>query len=99
LLQPLLLLYHKERLASFDCADALITVGIIKNGTITIEVSGENATLLSNKENEELADEIVFVMKTFTTSLLCKAIAEGEVQLKDSIVKYLELPPKDYYPI
>lgn len=75
--------------------DTRITVGIIKDGEVSVTVYGENATILSN---DELKYEIGSVTKTFTASLLCKAIDEGKVELSDSINRYIELPQKDYYP-
>jgi len=75
--------------------DARITVGIIKDGEVGFTVYGENATILSNNEFEY---EIGSVTKTFTASLLCKAIDEGKVELSDSINRYIELGHKDYYP-
>jgi CubicO group peptidase (beta-lactamase class C family) len=47
---------------------------------------------------EEHIYEIGSVTKTFTTSLLCKAISEGRISLDDSIDKYLSLQKRDYYP-
>jgi len=75
--------------------DAVMTVGIIKDGEVSFTVHGENATILPN---EEFQYEIGSVTKTFTASLLCKAIDEGKVELSDSINQYIELPQKDYYP-
>ncbi|HHX13099.1 MAG TPA: beta-lactamase family protein [Clostridiales bacterium] len=77
-----------------DNGDALITVGIIKNGEMTYTVYGENGTILPQ---EEYIYEIGSITKTFTTSLLSKAISEGRISLEDTIDKYIELPKKDYY--
>jgi CubicO group peptidase (beta-lactamase class C family) len=75
--------------------DAVITVGIVDKAGASFTVYGENATVLPN---HEYIYEIGSITKTFTTSLLCKAIHEGKVKLADSIDRYLELPPKAYYP-
>lgn len=74
---------------------AIITVGIIKDGELNFTVYGENATILPN---HEYIYEIGSVTKTFTTSLLSKALYEGQIKLSDSIDKYLELPNKNRYP-
>lgn len=75
--------------------DAIITVGIIKDGKMNYTVYGENGTVLPQKE---YTYEIGSVTKTFTCSLLCKAIADGKVTLSDSIGKYMDLPKENYYP-
>lgn len=78
-----------------DNEEAVITVGIIQNEKMTYEVYGENGIILSP---EEFTYEIGSITKTFTTSLLCKAISEGRISLDDSIDEYLNLPKKSYYP-
>jgi len=78
-----------------DNENAIVTIGIIKDGETNYTVYGENASVLKNAEYEY---EIGSITKTFTSSLLCKAISENKVSLKDSIDKYLELPEKEYYP-
>lgn len=78
-----------------DNKDAIITVGIIEDGKMTYVVYGENGILLP-KENHTY--EIGSITKTFTTSLLCKAISEDRISFEDSIDKYLSLPKKNYYP-
>jgi CubicO group peptidase (beta-lactamase class C family) len=87
----------KEMLAytTKDNKDAVITVGIIKNGKMTYDIYGENCIILPKEEHTY---EIGSITKTFTTSLLCKAISEGRISLDDSIDKYLSLQKKDYYP-
>lgn len=74
---------------------AIITVGIIQNGEVSYTVYGENGTTL---EQSEYIYEIGSLTKTFTASLLYKAISEGKINIDDGIDKYLELPEKDYYP-
>jgi len=75
--------------------NAVITVGIIQNGEVTYTVYGENGSILNPKE---YVYEIGSITKTFTTSLLCKAISEKKISLDDPINNYLNLPPKEYYP-
>lgn len=78
-----------------DNKDAVITVGIIKNGKMIYDVYGKNGIALPKEEH---IYEIGSITKTFTTSLLCKAISEGRIGLDNSIDKYLSLKKKDYYP-
>jgi CubicO group peptidase (beta-lactamase class C family) len=87
----------KEMLAytTKDNKDAVITVGIIKNGKMIYNVYGENGVILPQEEH---IYEIGSITKTFTTSLLCKAISEGRISLDNSIDKYLNLEKKGYYP-
>ena len=74
---------------------ALITVGFIKNGKTSCMLYGKNGAELPYSEH---IYEIGSVTKTFTASLLFKAIIDGKIMLDDSIDEYLDLPPKDYYP-
>ncbi len=78
-----------------DNEDALITIGIIQNDTMTYDVYGNNGLKLSRQDH---IYEIGSITKTFTTSLLSKAISEDRISLNNSIDEYLELPKKDYYP-
>lgn len=74
---------------------AIITVGIIQNGEMNYALYGKDGATLTS---DEYVYEIGSLTKTFTASLLYKAISEGKVNLEDSIDKYLNLPAKDYYP-
>lgn len=75
--------------------DAIITVGMIQNGEMIYDVYGENGKTLPRKEH---IYEIGSVTKTFTASLLCKAISEERVSLDDSIDAYLNMDEQDDYP-
>ena len=75
--------------------EAVITVGVIRKGEASFTVYGKDATILPN---EEYKYEIGSVTKTFTSSLLCKAIYEGRIALSDHINQYVLLPSKEYYP-
>lgn len=75
--------------------DAVITVGILQNGEAQWTVYGENGAVLPQ---ELRTYEIGSLTKTFTASLLAKAVSEGKVSLNDGIGRYLDLPEKDYYP-
>lgn len=75
--------------------DAIITVGIIKDGEMKYTVYGNNASILPNEEHTY---EIGSLTKTFTASLLCKAISENKINLNNQIDEYIDLPDKKYYP-
>jgi CubicO group peptidase (beta-lactamase class C family) len=75
--------------------DALITVGILKDGEMSYNVYGTNGKVLPKKE---YTYEIGSLTKTFTGTLLSKAISEGKIDLNAQINQYLSLPDKDYYP-
>jgi CubicO group peptidase (beta-lactamase class C family) len=72
-----------------------ITVGIIQNGQMSYKVYGENGKEISQKEH---VYEIGSITKTFTASLLFKAISENKADLDDAISRFLNLPSKGYYP-
>lgn len=78
-----------------DNKHAIITVGTIERGDMTYTVYGNNASILPS---EEYTYEIGSITKTFTTSLLIKAIDECKIDLYDQIDKYIDLPDKRYYP-
>ncbi|MFA9466733.1 MAG: serine hydrolase domain-containing protein [Velocimicrobium sp.] len=75
--------------------DVAITVGIINEGKMTYTVYGNNASILPKEEH---IYEIGSLTKTFTASLLCKAISEEKINLNDPINTYIKLPEKEYYP-
>lgn len=75
--------------------NAIITVGIIKNGVSSYKIYGENGIVLPQYAH---IYEIGSITKTFTVSLLYKAIAESKIKLDDSLDLYLELSEKEYYP-
>jgi CubicO group peptidase (beta-lactamase class C family) len=74
---------------------AVITVGIVQNGQMSYRVYGENGKELPQKEH---VYEIGSITKTFTTSLLSKAISENRMNWDNPINMFLNLPSKDYYP-
>ena len=76
-------------------ADAVITVGIIKDGEASFTVYGNNATELSKEPHTY---EIGSITKTFTAALIQKAMEEGKVNLADTIDRYLQLPDGKKYP-
>lgn len=78
-----------------DKKEAAITVGIIQNKKTIYTVYGKDGKIL---EPKEYTYEIGSITKTFTTSILCKAVSQNKISLDDSIDKYLKLPKKEYYP-
>jgi CubicO group peptidase (beta-lactamase class C family) len=75
--------------------NAKITVGMIQNGQKSYVLYGDNGVELPSTEH---IYEIGSITKTFTADLVLKAVTEGKINLDDQIDKYINLPPKDYYP-
>ena len=75
--------------------DAVITVGIIKDGQISYKVYGENGRELPTALHTY---EIGSLTKTFTAALINKAISEGRVNLDSTVDQYLPLPDDNQYP-
>lgn len=78
-----------------DNEKAVVTVGILKDGQESYTVYGNNGKELPKEEH---VYEIGSVTKTFTTSLLAKAILEGKAGLDDPVSQYISLPEGGYYP-
>ncbi len=78
-----------------DNADACVTVGIIKDGQASYRVYGENGKELPAELHTY---EIGSLTKTFTAALINKAIAEGKINIDDTIDNYLPLPDGNEYP-
>ena len=78
-----------------DNKEALITVGIIKDGKTEYRVYGENGKKV---ENNEYTYEIGSITKTITALMVKRAEKEGKLNMEDSIDKYLSLPEGDNYP-
>ena len=75
--------------------DAVITVGIIKDGEASWTVYGENAQELPGQLHTY---EIGSLTKTFTAALISKAIGEGKADLNATVGTYLPLPEGKHYP-
>jgi thiol-disulfide isomerase/thioredoxin len=75
--------------------DAVITVGIIKDGEMSWTVYGENGQELPQQLHTY---EIGSLTKTFTAALINKAISEGKVDMNATIDTYLTLPEGKHYP-
>lgn len=78
-----------------DKSDVKLTVGVLKDGKTYFKVFGMDSKVLEPVEYEY---EIGSISKTFTTSILCKAISDGSIKLNDSISKYLPLDSDNFYP-
>lgn len=77
------------------CSDAVITVGIYRDGEATYTVYGKNGKIL---EPKQYTYEIGSLTKTITAALIHKAEQEGKLELSDTIDKYLDLPQAEAYP-
>ncbi len=75
--------------------DAVITVGIIKDGQISYKVYGKDGKELPA---EPYTYEIGSLTKTFTAALINKAAKEGKISLESTIDNYLPLPDGGEYP-
>lgn len=75
--------------------NAVITVGIIKDGKSSYTVYGTDCNVIAEAE---YTYEIGSITKTFTASLIDKAIKEGKISLDDTIDKYLNLQAGNNYP-
>lgn len=78
-----------------DNENAIITVGIIKDGEASFTVYGNNGKELPQELHTY---EIGSITKTFTASLICKAIEEDKINIDDTIDCYLDLPDGKKYP-
>ena len=78
-----------------DNSNAVISVGIIKDGQTSYKVYGENAKELPTEFHTY---EIGSLTKTLTAALINKAIIEGKINIDNTIDKYLLLPDGNEYP-
>ncbi len=75
--------------------EAVISVGVIKDGVATYKVCGENGKELVDELHSY---EIGFLTKNITAALVNKAIGEGKLSLSSTIDTYLDLPERNSYP-
>lgn len=75
--------------------DAVITVGIIKDGQVSYQVYGKDGRELPAELHTY---EIGSLTKTVTAALINKAISEGRIDLESTIDTYLPLPNGNQYP-
>ncbi|MEQ8154351.1 MAG: serine hydrolase domain-containing protein [Clostridiaceae bacterium] len=73
----------------------VLTVGVIYEGKTKYICYGTDGTILPQCE---YSYEIGSITKTFTTSVLCKALYDKKVNLYDSIAQYIKLDDGQYYP-
>ena len=78
-----------------DNSDAVLTVGIVRNGQISYKVYGENGKELPAELHTY---EIGSLTKTFTAALVNKAIKEEKISIDCTIDNYLSLPEGNEYP-
>ena len=76
-------------------SDAVITIGIIRDGTASYKVYGENGRELPHEAHFY---EIGSLTKTFTAALVRQAIEKGKLDIDDAIDKYLDVPAGKDYP-
>ncbi len=72
-----------------DSKDAVVSVGVIRDGQSNVRVYGENATIVSD---EQQLFEIGSLTKTITAALVQRAIDEGLLHRSDTIGSVLNLP-------
>jgi len=75
--------------------DAVITVGVIRNGTASWTVYGEDGAELPHSLHTY---EIGSLAKTVTAAMVSLAVQEGKLSLSDTIDRYLPLPVGGCYP-
>ncbi|MBB6215349.1 CubicO group peptidase (beta-lactamase class C family) [Anaerosolibacter carboniphilus] len=75
--------------------DVKLTIGVLKSDKTNYKVFGADSKELEPVEYEY---EIGSISKTFTAAMLCKAIADGQINLDDSISKYLPLDTDTFCP-
>ena len=75
--------------------NAVITVGIIKDGQASYTVYGKDGKEMPQTEHTY---EIGSLTKTFTAALIKKAVSEGKINLNDTVDKYLDMPASNTYP-
>lgn len=75
--------------------NAVITVGVIKDGQSSYKMYGEDGEELSSELHTY---EIGSLTKTFTAALVNKAIMEGKIEIDDTIDQYLDLSDGSQYP-
>lgn len=78
-----------------DKDNIVLSIGVIYGGKADYRVYGKDGIILPKEEH---LYEIGSITKTFTTSLLCKALSENKINLDDSISKYIKLNDGQYYP-
>ena len=75
--------------------DAVITVGMIRDGEASWKVYGENGKELEHKAHTY---EIGSLTKTVTAACIAQAVLDGKIALADTVDRYLDLPEGNAYP-
>jgi CubicO group peptidase (beta-lactamase class C family) len=75
--------------------DVILTAGVVYNGNQYIMTFNINGRFFDDKL---YSYEIGSITKTFTVSLLCKAISDGKILLDDTITKYIPLSTNGHFP-
>jgi CubicO group peptidase (beta-lactamase class C family) len=75
--------------------DVILTVGIIYEGRKYAIVFNKDGRFFDDKS---YIYEIGSITKTFTISLLCKALNDEKISLDDTITKYMPLDTDRYFP-
>lgn len=78
-----------------DNRDAVITVGIVKDGQLSYIVYGNNTEILPLELHTY---EIGSLTKTFTAAMIAEAVQDGKINVNDTIDCYLTLPDDNNYP-
>lgn len=78
-----------------DNAEAVISVGTVKDGQISYTVYGENGEERVTKLHTY---EIGSLTKTFTAAMIYQAVREEKVDMNGTIDRYLTLPEGKNYP-
>lgn len=78
-----------------DNENAVITVGVIKDGNASWTVYGKDGEILPSELHTY---EIGSLTKTVTASMIMKLVDEGGMSLDAPISEYLELPEREHYP-
>ena len=78
-----------------DNKEVILTAGIIYEGRQYITTFNTGGRFLTDKS---YIYEIGSITKTFTISLLCKAINDGKISLDDTITEYIPLNTNGHFP-
>lgn len=78
-----------------DNPEAILTIGIIKDGQVSFTVYGNNGAILPAALHTY---EIGSLTKTFTAAMVAQAVQEGRIALDDTIDEYIALPSDNTYP-
>lgn len=78
-----------------DNPKVVVSVGIIKDGKNSYKVYGQDSMELSPELHTY---EIGSITKTFTATLINKAIKEGKIKLDDTLDKFFDFPKDKNYP-